>query len=115
MRRCWNDDEVATEYGAYGIATLLVPRITNLQVVERSKKGTGFDYWLGSSMETETLFQNKARLEVSGIRAGSEATIVGRVRKKLGQTVKSDAALSVMVIVVEFSGPQSRVAKRCPT
>ena len=48
MRRCWNDDEVATEHGAYGIATLLVPRITNLQVVERSKKGTGFDYWLGS-------------------------------------------------------------------
>ena len=61
------------------------------------------------------LFQNKARLEVSGIRKGSEATIVGRVRKKLGQTVKSDAALSVMVIVIEFSGPQSRVAKRCPT
>ena len=115
MRRCWNDDEVATEHGAYAIATLLVPRITNLQVVERSKKGTGFDYWLGSSTETEALFQNKARLEVSGIRAGPEATIVGRLRKKLGQTQKSDATLSAMVIVVEFSGPQSRVAKRCPT
>ena len=114
MRRCWNDDEVATEHGAYGIATLLVPRITNLQVVERSKKGTGFDYWLGSSAETETLFQNKARLEVSGIRTGPEATIVGRVRRKLGQTEKSDAALSAVIIVVEFSGPQSRVAKRCP-
>ena len=115
MRRCWNDDEVATEHGAYGIATLLVPRITNLQVVERSKKGTGFDYWLGPSTETEMLFQNKARLEVSGIRTGPETTIVGRVRRKLRQTEKSDATLSAMVIVVEFSGPQSRVAKRCPT
>ena len=115
MRRCWNDDEVATEHGAYGIATLLIPRITNLQIVERSKKGTGFDYWLGSATETATLFQNKARLEVSGIRTGPDATIVGRARKKLGQTEKSDAALSAVVIVVEFSGPQSRVAKRCPT
>ena len=114
MRRCWNDDEVATEHGAYGIAALLVPRITNLQVVERSKKGTGFDYWLGTSAETETLFQNKARLEVSGIRTGPETIIASRVRKKLEQTEISDAALSAVVIVVEFSGPQSRVAKRCP-
>ena len=115
IRRCWNDDEEATEHGAYGIATLLVPRIWDLQVVERSKKGTGFDYWLGSSTESESLFQNKARLEVSGIRTGTEAMVANRVRKKLKQTERSDANLSAVVIVVEFSEPQSRVAKRCPT
>ena len=115
IRRCWNDDEEATEHGAYGIATLLVPQVSDLQVVERSKKGTGFDYWLGSSTETESLFQNRARLEVSGIRTGTEAAVAGRVRKKLKQTERSDADLSAVVVVVEFGEPQSRVARRCPT
>jgi len=37
-------------------------------VIERSRKGTGFDYWLGSADEVGELpFQNKVRLEVSGI------------------------------------------------
>ena len=112
IRRCWNDDEEATEHGAYGIATLLVPQVSDLQVVERSKKGTGFDYRVASSTETESLFQNRARLEVSGIRSGAETTIAGRVQKKLGQTLRSGTALSALVIVVEFGGPQSRVAKR---
>ena len=113
MRRCWNDDEEATEHGAYGIATLLVPQVSDLQVVERSKKGTGFDYWLGSSAETESLlFQNRARLEVSGIRTGTESAVAGRVRKKLKQTERSDADLSAVVVVVEFGEPQSRVARR---
>ena len=113
MRRCWNDDEEATEHGAYGIATLLVPQVSDLQVVERSKKGTGFDYWLGSSTETESLlFQNRARLEVSGIRTGTESAVAGRVRKKLKQTERSDADLSAVVVVVEFGEPQSRVARR---
>ena len=111
-QRCWNDDEAATEHGAYGIATLLVPRISDLQVVQRSKKGTGFDYWLGTSAEGDTLFQNKARLEVSGIRAGSEANIAGRVRKKIRQTQQSSSSLEALVVVVEFGGPESRVARR---
>lgn len=112
MRRCWNDDEVATEHGAYGIATLLVPQISKLEVVERSKKGTGFDYWLGSGTEDEPLFQKKARLEVSGIRSGDEATIARRIRQKLEQSRKSEGRLSAVVIVVEFGKPESRVAKR---
>ena len=76
MRRCWNDDEVATEHGAYGIATLLVPQISNLEVVERSKKGTGFDYWLGSGTEDEPLFQKKARLEVSGFEVATRQPLL---------------------------------------
>lgn len=114
IRRCWNDDEEATEHGAYGIATLLLPRVFDLEVVERSKKGTGFDYWLGSPTDTESLFQNRARLEVSGIRSGVESTVASRVRKKLRQTTQSDANLPAFVVVVEFGEPQSRIAKRCP-
>ena len=115
IRRCWNDDEEATEHGAYGVATLLVPQVSDLQVVERSKKGTGFDYWLGSAAEKESLFQNRARLEVSGIRTGTETRVAERVSKKLKQTKRSDGDLPALVVVVEFGEPQSRIAKRCLT
>ena len=111
-RRCWNDDEVATEHGAYGIATLLVQQVADLQVVERSKKGTGFDYWLGSAAEEESLFQNRALLEVSGIRNATESRLAERVGKKLKQTERSDGVLPALVVVVEFGEPQSRIAKR---
>lgn len=43
-RRCWNDQEYTTEQAAYSIAFLLVLYLTNLTVIERSRKGTGFDY-----------------------------------------------------------------------
>jgi hypothetical protein len=67
------DVEVATEYGAYGIAALVMPYLTGLTVIERSVKGSGlgFDFWLGS-VDDHQLFQRKARLEVSGIRSNSK-------------------------------------------
>ena len=74
MQRFNADKEVATEYGAYGIAALVMPVLTNLTVIERSVKGRGFgfDFWLGDVEATQGVFQRKARLEVSGIRQGSE-------------------------------------------
>jgi hypothetical protein len=47
---------------------MLIRQLTQFTVIERSRKGTGFDYWLGSEDEAGELpFQNKVRLEVSGI------------------------------------------------
>ncbi len=113
IRRCWNNDDEATEYGACAIASLLAPELSGLQVVERAKKGTGFDYWLGPTDDSDSLFQSRARLEVSGIRAGAKAAIASRVRKKLRQTERSDSSLlPAVVVIVEFSQPESRVAKR---
>ncbi len=107
MRRCWNDIEVVREHGAYGIACLLIRKLTPFTVIERSRKGTGFDYWLG--FEGDLLFQNKARLEVSGIGKGSPDLIAWRVNIKLKQTERSDGALPAYIVVVEFSTPTSRV------
>ena len=73
-RRCWNDDGETTEHGAYGIAALLVEQC-GLQVVQRSKKKTGFDFWLGDAGDHSSLFQNLARLEASGIREGDAANL----------------------------------------
>jgi hypothetical protein len=109
IRRCWNDHEVATEHGAYGMAFLLVRKLTEFTVIERSRKGTGFDYWLGTE---EQLFKNKARLEVSGIRRGDERAIKARVKKKINQTKPSDGSLPAFIIIVEFSKPVSAMVKK---
>lgn len=87
-----------------------------LEVVQRSRKGTGFDYWLGARNEEPNLFQGLTRLEVSGIRAGDEAKITKRTQIKIDQTKKSDGlALPAVVAIIEFSNPLARILERCPT
>jgi hypothetical protein len=117
IRRFNADQEVATEYGAYGIAALIMPRLTNLTVIERSVKGKGFgfDFWLGSIDDVDSLFQRKARLEVSGIRKGSETIVQSRVNMKLKQISPSDTVAPGYVAVVEFGTPRARVVGKCRT
>jgi hypothetical protein len=114
-RRCWNDEQYTTEQAAYGIAFLLILQLTALTVIERSRKGTGFDYWLGTQGSTATLpFDRMARLEVSGIRSkGNRSQINARVKQKTEQTRASDAQrLPAYIIVVEFSRPISVISAK---
>ncbi len=115
IRRFNADREVATEYGAYGIAALIMPHLTELTIIERSVKGKGlgFDFWLGSLENPDTLFQRKARLEVSGIRHGSDSLIQTRVNIKLEQIRPSDDVAPGYVSVVEFGTPKARIVKKC--
>jgi hypothetical protein len=117
IRRFNADQEVATEYGAYGVAALIMPRLTNLTIIERSVKGKGFgfDFWLGSMDDLDTLFQRKARLEVSGIRKGSKTITQSRVNMKPKQISPSDTVAPGYVVVVEFGTPRARVVKKCRT
>ncbi|HEY9608965.1 hypothetical protein [Allocoleopsis sp.] len=87
LQRADQEVAVATQYGAYGIAALIMPRLTNLTIIERlvKGKGFGFDLWLNSIDDSDTWFQRKARFEVSGIRQGSEGIIQSRVNIKLKQ------------------------------
>jgi hypothetical protein len=110
MRLCWNDREMTTEHGAYGIGILLIRDLTNFSIIERSRKGTGFDFWLG--YEDELPFQNKARLEISGIRKGDDSMVKARVQQKLKQTERSQGSLPAYIVVVEFSRPLSHVVKK---
>ena len=113
MRMTHNDLQEATEDGACAIAISLARELTGLNVIERSRKGTGFDYWLGN--DAGTLFQNKSRLEVSGILNGDKMTIARRLRQKLVQTKRSDDLnLPAFVCVVEFGTPQAQLVKREP-
>lgn len=110
--RAWNDESNATEWGAVGIAVLLARPETGYDVIDQSRKGTGFDYWLGDASD-DPVFQHKARLEVSGIRQGDDRAVRARVNQKLQQTDRS-AGLSIpaYVIVVEFGQPLAEVRQR---
>jgi len=112
--RAWNDEQVTTEHGACGVAVLLIKTFTEYTVIERSRKGTGFDYWLGHQEDNAVLpFERKARLEVSGIRKGMEQKVKSRVQTKLKQTNPSDGnGLPAYITVVEFSIPRAEVVQK---
>lgn len=129
--RTWNDFDEATEDGAAGIAALLAFKEIGYQVILRSNKTTGIDYWLGDSdvsnvsepekAATEALKEVlrdsslvvRARMEVSGIRVGSNSIVRARVKRKLNQTKRSDSlGLPAYVIVVEFGRPLAEVRSK---
>jgi hypothetical protein len=110
MRRYWNDPDETVEQGAYALALLMLRALAGLTVLERSRKGTGFDWWLASE---DNLFQAAARLEVSGIMRGSARRVNGRLKERLAQTERSDPSrLTAFVAVVEFGGPTAKVVRR---
>lgn len=111
-RRSYADTQDSTEFGAYGVAIALVKEVTGLSALHQSRKGTGFDYWIGESLDD--LFQNASRLEISGILDGDDSTIKSRVKQKKRQTQRSDATtlLPAYACVVEFSRPEAHFVKR---
>lgn len=104
-----NDLQDAVEHGAYGIAFLLAEALTTFKVIERSRKGTGFDYWLGEGDSHP--FQRAARMEVSGI-INNPSSVDGRVKVKMTQTDRSKGTLPAFIAVVEFGQPKSVFKKR---
>jgi hypothetical protein len=111
IKRCYNDQELATEFGAYGVAFLIIKEKKQYTVIERSRKGPGFDYWIGKE-ESDEIFQDKKRLEVSGIRSGNESQIKTRVKQKKDQTKPSDGTFPAFIVVVEFSNPVAEVQEK---
>jgi hypothetical protein len=108
QERSYNDLQEATENGACCIAILLLRELTGKVVVERSRKGLGFDYWLGDG-DDDQLFSGKARLEVSGILSGTLGQIMGRVKQKREQIRPSKHLAPGYVAVVEFGNPFAQV------
>ena len=97
------DLQESTEHGAEWISILFAIEHTRFTVLERSWKGTGFDYWL--TEKESTLFQNAARFEISGILDGKEK-VKQRIVDKLAQVSRSDwMNCPAYVSVVEFSQP----------
>src|SRR5262245_57142529 len=96
--------------GAYALALLLLRSLAGLTVLERSRKGTGFDWWLASE---DNLMQVSARLEVSGIMSGNARRINMRLKERIAQTERSDpSGLTAYVAVIEFGEPTAKVVRR---
>ena len=112
--RCWQDLKGATEYGACGIAALVLYKLEGFYIVSSSAQGTGFDYWLrrGPVLSSGTpLMKGSVRLEVSGILHGSSGTVSTRVKQKLKQTERSAGKTPAVVVVVEFGQPELRITE----
>lgn len=111
LRSTHGDLQEATEWGACGLALLIVRDLTPYTVVERAWKGGGFDYWLGN--KDDPLYQKRARLEVSGILAGDASAVNARIKQKLSQSNPSDGTnTDAYAVVVEFSAPTARINKK---
>ena len=106
------DPKVAAEWAACAIAFLIVPRITSCTVVRRSCTGTAVDYWLGRGQEP--FFQETARLEVSGIRRGTDSQFKSRISEKLRRAEKIQDPLPLYVSVTEFGEPRSHLVRNDP-
>lgn len=107
-QRSWNSLDSATEKGAEAIAILIAKETIGYSVIRQSRKGTGFDYWIGE--ESTEGFLDKAGLEISGIRSGADRSVKTRVRQKLAQASQS-RQLPTYAIVVEFGHPLAEVQK----
>ena len=107
LRRTYADEQSVTERAAVAVSVVLALRQTDYTVIERSRKGTGFDYMLGDGQDP--LFTPKARLEVSGIMHETDGnTAEQRFRQKTVQTSQSDdTRLPAYVSIVEFSTPKA--------
>ena len=108
QRRTYADEPEATEEGATAVAVALVTKLTKYVVVERARKGTGFDYWLGREVG-----RFDARLEISGIRCGQLPAVKTRTKKKVKQMAPSDdGGLPGYAVIVEFSRPLANMVKK---
>lgn len=103
----WNDVEEATEFGAMGIAVLLINEVVGLEVAGRARKGDFSDYYLGDVNTRQVV----AELEVSGIFTENKNNRMNmRVRAKEKQVSKNTKrSYPVYIVVVEFSKPKAKM------
>lgn len=108
LERTYADEQSNVERSAVCISIFLALKQTPYTIIERSRRGTGFDYMLGFS--DDPFFQPKARLEISGIAKETSTNRVDfRFQAKEAQTKRSESmGLPAYVSIVEFSTPKAK-------
>lgn len=110
MDRTYKDQFDATEQGAYCLAILLALKQNLYTVILKSPRLNGFDYYLGD--EGDILFQNKARLEVSGIFKGPQNVDTRYKEKRQQIQISNSSNLPGIVGVIEFSSPLAKFGSK---
>ncbi len=98
------DPQEATERGATAVALALLKARTGYGVVERARKRTGCDWYLGDDDDGPP-FQKKHRMEVSGIREEDDSKLRQRVNQKRNQLARGSDDRPGYVVVVGFATP----------
>ena len=108
-KKAHNNSNDATEDGAYSVSLAVLEVEVGLVTYGRTKTKTGADWWVGppgGSLDLD--FEDKIRLEVSGIDAGSLAQFQQRLRSKIQQTIDGNSDTPAIAAIVEFK--EKRVA-----
>jgi hypothetical protein len=113
----WKNDRDVANFGAVGIALLLLHHFSEYKNFELSDIGTGIDYWMGTKKtedKAQRFLQKEARLEISGIfRAIPSNSIEMRIKLKKKQiSASDDTGLPGWIAIVEFSLPKSKIVKK---
>ena len=113
----WRDELQVTNFGAVGIALLLMAELLTFNNFEEGVIGTGIDFWMSKkSFQKKKIafYQREARLEISGILKEKIGNTVNmRIGKKKKQISVSDyTRLPGWIVVVEFSTPKSKIVKK---
>ncbi len=110
----WKDQKEATEFGATGIALLLMDKLSEYHTFERSK-GDSFDFYLKKN-SLNILSTNEAKnialFEISGIwneKKGNTLNMRINIKKKQLQHIPIDS--DFYVVVTEFSFPKAKIIK----
>ena len=108
LRKAHADSVESVEDSAKALSFLLVRELTPYTAVEQAQRGTTVDYFLSEKDRTDDLiFNNTARLEVSGINAGDMQQVDARVKDKLDRL--RDDSLPAYIVVVEHKAPLAKM------
>ena len=118
MRRSYGDIQEATEYGACGIAALVVEACEGLTILERAPKdGGGFDYFLTPitdfiALDSDNFFADAtAVLEVSGVLQGTPVEVQYRLNEKVRRFQDAVNLLPTFVVIVSFGASFARLER----
>ena len=117
IRESWLDEFELVEWGAIGIALMIIDELTEYTRIRQSPRRTGVDFDLGyiESNSKESVYPRySAHLEVSGILSATKENSVEKRRKeKLDRLEKYDKkGAPVHIIIAEFSEPMVDWSKR---
>jgi hypothetical protein len=108
LRKAHADSVESVEDSAKALSFLLVRELTPYTAVEQAQRGTTVDYFLSEkSRDDDLIFNNTARLEVSGINAGDMQQVDARVKDKLDRL--RDDHLPAYIVVVEHKAPLAKM------
>jgi len=100
----WADPAEATEHGAEAVAAVCIEATLGLVVVERARRGTRVDFYLGRIGDG---LERAALLEVGGTDAGS---IAGVLRDKTAQARQNPDQLPALAVAVRFREPRVMIS-----